>query len=581
MGQETQLPGPTRTPAWSLVIVAASAMVGFALLVDQAFRLSTTYDEVTYIKVAAHWWRTGEQSSITRMGSPLSFWKIQQAPTLWTLDQVGLGSWIDDPIVHQEQILPIIRIGGAWIWLVALLITAAWARKLYGHRSMALAAILFTLSPNLLAHGALATMELPLVATTSALFFSFWAFLTTRKARYFWITGTLCGLAMSCKFTTILIPPILGLLWTIDLSLQPCDPSQHWLARSLAIGRKVGLGMVALGALMVVSNLVVTGFATIPLSDRSGEHPILAGRLPARLQKWGSAVFETSFPQDWVGFATQVIHQRNGGSSYLLGERRLTGWTSYYPVALAVKVPLAFWLLFLARLAISRRGSPGDRGWVLPVILVVFLAAAMFGSKRNYGFRYLLPMASPAIVWVSAVANGGRKSRLVVVVGLAGMAASVGLSHPHELAYFNELAGGRIGGRKILADSNLDWGQGLKDLARLQRLDPKYRDLTLFYFGDIDPGCFGVEGRRIVFDANHIPAGLPAELSVETTFLAVSASLQWGPWGPEGYFKGLNSLEPVAYTDDTTIAIYRAADFRKAAAVSPPGRDLKTGRGPG
>ena len=37
------------------------------------------------------WWRTGEQDSITRMGSPLTFWKIQQAPTLWTLDRAGLG----------------------------------------------------------------------------------------------------------------------------------------------------------------------------------------------------------------------------------------------------------------------------------------------------------------------------------------------------------------------------------------------------------------------------------------------------------------------------------------------------------
>ena len=152
-------------------------------------------------------------------------------------------------------------------------------------------------------------------------------------------------------------------------------------------------------------------------------------------------------------------------------------------------------------------------------------------------------------------------------IGLAGMAFAVYSIHPYELSYFNELTRGPIGGRKVLSDSNLDWGQGAKDLARLQVSRPELKDLTLFYFGDTDPSHYGVEGRRILFDANRTPEGLPACLSVETPYLAVSASLQWGPWGPPGYFRDLDSIAPVCYTSDTTIAIYRTAD-------------LKTGRGP-
>jgi Dolichyl-phosphate-mannose-protein mannosyltransferase len=580
MGQEIHPRQPGCTPSWCLVIVAASAMLGVMLLSDQAWRLSTTYDEATYIKVAARWWRTGEQEKISRMGSPLTFWKLQQAPTLWVLDRLGLGAWIDDPIAHQEQILPVIRIGGAWVWLVTLLITAAWARKLHGPRSMAMAAVLFTLSPNLLAHGALSTMELPLVAGTSAIFFGFWAFLRTGKGRYFWVAAFLGGLAMSCKFTTILIPPILALLWAIDLAVQPRSvEAKSLFARTVGIVRKVGLGMVAFVGMMLASNLVVTGFATIPLSARTGSHPILQ-RVPARFENWAGQVLATSLPQDWVGFATQVLHQTNGGPSYLLGERRLTGWRYYYLIALAVKVPLAFWVLFVTRLAIKRRGSLEDREWVLPVILVAFLLVAMFGSKRNYGFRYLLPMATPAIVWVSFLAEGGRRVKVLTGVGIAGMALAVVTSHPHELSYFNVLAGGPVGGRKILSDSNLDWGQGAKALARLQRLEPRYRDLTLFYFGDIDPVCFGIEGRRIVFDANHVPEGLPPKLTVETSFLAVSASLQWGPWGPPDYFGVLDAIAPVAYTDDKTIAIYRTKDLRNREAEQAE-LDSRTGRGPG
>jgi hypothetical protein len=263
-----------------------------------------------------------------------------------------------------------------------------------------------------------------------------------------------------------------------------------------------------------------------------------------------------------------MLYQRKGGPSYLLGERRMTGWWHYYPVTLAVKVPIALWLLIVARAELSARGIPRPigRGWALPVIVAAFLLMAMVGSKRNYGVRYLLPVATPAIVWVSAMAESGRKSRWIVGIGIGGMAASIGLIHPHELSYFNAAAGGPMGGRLILSDSNLDWGQGAKALAKLQRARPELRDLTLFYFGDTDPAYYGVQGHRIIFDANHTPRGLPEELKVHTKFLAVSASLQFGPWGPPGYFRKLDGIPTECYTDDTTIAIYRTAELEASGA---------------
>ena len=146
------------------------------------------------------------------------------------------------------------------------------------------------------------------------------------------------------------------------------------------------------------------------------------------------------------------------------------------------------------------------------------------------------------------------------------MAFSVFSAHPNELTYFNQLAGGSLGGRRILSDSNLDWGQGAKYLARLQRERPEFRDLTLFYFGDIDPAVFGYEGERYVFRATRDPEKLPTQLSVQTKYLAVSATLQWGPIGPNGYFAVLDTVEPVAYTSDTSIAIYRTDDLARALA---------------
>ena len=175
---------------------------------------------------------------------------------------------------------------------------------------------------------------------------------------------------MSCKFTTILIPPILGLAWAIDLWLSA--DARATGTRALArdrLGRDGSLRTVVPGMLgfvlaMVAANLVVTGFSTIPLSANDGSHPLLEGRFsPGRPATGRAGSSRPSFPRDWVGFATQIVHQRNGGPSYLLGERRMTGWWYYYPVTLAVQGP--------ARLLVPGRGPgrvvgerarrPGDR----------------------------------------------------------------------------------------------------------------------------------------------------------------------------------------------------------------------------
>ena len=560
---------------WPWVIVAASALLGLALIADEAFHLSSTYDEATYFAVGARWWRTGEQESITRMGSPLTFWKLQQTPVWWGIDHFGPPEWRENSTEQEAAILPWLRLGGVWLWLASLGVVAIWARSWYGARAMALAAVLFTLSPNLLAHGALATMEIPLVATSSAMFALFARFLGTGRRRDFWLAAIFGGLAFSCKFTTVLMPPILAVIWAIDLTLRR-DRGVSAARTLIRICGTVGLGMIRFGLILLLADFVVTGCALLPLSPRSGSHPTL-DRFGPRVARVAGAILEGSYPQDWVGFATQMIYQREGGPSYLLGERRMTGWWYYYPVALAVKVPLAVGLLVLVRAWVrpvrDSTGSRDRRDWIVPVAVGLFLLAAVAMSKRNYGVRYLLPLAPLAIVWVSALANARGKVRWLIGLGVVGMALPVGSVHPYELSYFNVAAGGPIGGRRILSDSNLDWGQGAKGVATLQGERPEYADLTWYYFGDKDPGDFGVVGRCFRINAQGSPSDLPPNIAAQTRYLAVSASLQWGPWGPAGYFREFDELRPVCYSPDWTVAIYRTADLAELRARTGRDRD--------
>jgi hypothetical protein len=95
-------------------------------------------------------------------------------------------------------------------------------------------------------------------------------------------------------------------------------------------------------------------------------------------------------------------------------------------------------------------------------------------------------------------------------------AAEIAAIHPHELSYFNPLAGGPARGGRILSDSNLDWGLDLRRLAaELSRRG--VRDATVAYFGGDDvlyrtgsPDFVAepvVRGRLVAISAFYLAAG--------------------------------------------------------------------------
>lgn len=545
----------------SIAVVALAAVAGIAILAGTITRNGPTYDEPDYIAIASQWWRSGDQDRITRMGSPLTFWKLQQAPVLAWMERSGRSAMLDHPERFVPELLPRLRWGAIALWLSGMLTTALWAGWQHGPRAAMLAAWLFVLSPNLLAHGGLLTMELPLVATCAGTFFTFAVFLQTGHRGMFALSAALAGLAFSCKFTAVLFPPILAVSWA-------------WERRRVGdrlgpLLRRIVPGMALFGLLMILADLVATAGARIPLSERQGDHPALVARLGPTLGAWAGWLAEQPWPQDAVGFLRQLEHQRNGGPGYLLGMRSNRGWWYYYLVCLAVKVPLSFWLLMAARAAMvpRERDHPGDRLAVAAMLCTLLVVS--IGSSRNYGYRYLLFLAPAAIVWISALAEKKRSDtifRITLALGLAGQALGVGSCWPYPLAYFNVIAGGPEGGTRLLADSNLDWGQGAIPLARLQAENPAIRDLTLFAFTSDDPQRYGVAGEVYIVDAHGPRRPLPDLGAIGTAYIGVSRSLQHGPWGPAEYFQPLASLAPVAITADHTIAIYRAAHVRQAAA---------------
>ena len=62
------------------------------------------------------------------------------------------------------------------------------------------------------------------------------------------------------------------------------------------------------------------------------------------------------------------------------------------------------------------------------------------------------------------------------------------------LVYFSELSGGPKNGYKYLRDSNLDWGQGLKELAVYLKKE-KSPEVALYYPWPAPPDHYGISSR--------------------------------------------------------------------------------------
>jgi hypothetical protein len=113
----------------------------------------------------------------------------------------------------------------------------------------------------------------------------------------------------------------------------------------------------------------------------------------------------------------------------------------------------------------------------LTVPPAIFLAASC-ASDINMGIRHILPVL-PFLILLGAAGTWALLSRhkhglVVCAIAIILHAASSLHAFPNYIAYSNEFWGGPSNTYKYLADSNVDWGQSMKEAkAYLDRTQPR------------------------------------------------------------------------------------------------------------
>jgi hypothetical protein len=204
------------------------------------------------------------------------------------------------------------------------------------------------------------------------------------------------------------------------------------------------------------------------------------------------------------GLDLMSFQERTGfgyGRVYLLGQLSREGFLGYYLFAFLFKVPLAIQVLcFLAALSCVARWKSG-RFWraelfILGPLLFFTVYLNLFNRAQN-GIRFLLIIFPCILVFCGSLIAGWssvtRSRKLgILVLGLY-LVASVLSYFPHYIPYVNELVYDRRSAYKVLADSNIDWGQGGGRLAQYLKQHPTAK---------VHPEK--PAAGRIVVDVNHL-----------------------------------------------------------------------------
>jgi len=406
---------------------------------------------------------------------------------------------------------PMLMAGRALMTLFSVatgLLVFCWARKLFGTAAGFLSLTFYVLCPNILAHAALTTSDIPAVFFLLASVGAFWRHLVAPTWRNGLLSAVVFGLACVAKYSAVLLPPMMLVLLAWRVGREPAaNRSRWWRLGPLSIA---GHATVALVIIWAFYGFRYSGFAAnVPPADQYTVRwelvlPYIGihGRLVEFCREW------RLLPEAFLYGYAWVVQSAAARAAFLAGEHSIYGWVGFFPLAFLWKTPLALLVALAAgAVALARRWRAVQLDAVAP-LLVLFTAywAFSLASKLNIGHRHILPTYPVLFILVGGLAAPGALTGLwriaLPTLLVAGQLAANLRVAPHYLAFFNALAGGPANGYRLLVDSSLDWGQDLPGLARwLQdnNSGPTAQPVYLSYFGSGEPDYYRIKATKLPF----------------------------------------------------------------------------------
>ncbi len=358
------------------------------------------------------------------------------------------------------------------------LLIMRWATDLWGKSAGLFALFLYAFDPTITAHSQLVTTDIGVACFSTLYLYLLRGYLSDPGWKRLCLAGLGLGMALGAKFSAIVLLPI-------SIVLIMISSSSASATAGLETARKV----------------LVETKPLIPIKLLRNLGALLIMGILAALFLW-IIYFCPADPQFyWKGI--KAVNQDHGKNPYfyLMGELKQGGWKYYLVIAWLVKTPIPIILFLAAAFGLylaHRRASLLDEAFLWVPFSGFLIFYSLFGD--DIGIRYLIPCFPFMFVFaarlVPSLQEMGRPFRVALIAGLLWLVTEWVSIMPDHLSYFNQVAGGPENGIEWLDNSNVDWGQGLKQLkAYLQ--SHRIEDYAYCYFGTGRPQFYGITGRRI------------------------------------------------------------------------------------
>jgi len=406
-----------------------------------------------------------------------------------------------------------------------------WGRELVGSAAALGALFLYAFDPTIIAHSYLVTTDVGLAAFTVLFLFALWRYLQQPV----WQRLVLCGLAMGAvlcaKFSAVFMLPVAGFLLLAAIRWPVTQTAESSAAGELESPQAVRAGKVGpnspcpCGSGKKYKKCHGAGISAKMVTDQEIESSLRRREMLRRagfflaMGAIAAVVIEALyfFPSDPFLYLTGLrkVNADHIASYHVyfhgeLGDR----FYLYYLTAWLLKEPAATVLLVAAGLVmlLRRKSTPILSKLFLLLPPAVFLVATTFLAD-DMGIRYLIP-GMPFTCLLGGIGLAGLFGKtpvwgryLAAALCVWVVVAAVGI-YPDHLSYFNEAAclteparigwdGGTRCGPQWLDDSNVDWGQGLKQLRSWMDRHGNGRTLRLDYFGTYPPQGYGVQFTKL------------------------------------------------------------------------------------
>jgi 4-amino-4-deoxy-L-arabinose transferase and related glycosyltransferases of PMT family len=459
---------------------------------------SFTLDEPAHIKAGLAMWRYGK--FVIQTDNPPLARKIATAP-LYYFTNVDVDNMLPinalpiglKPFHAWYVRLPFVLCGiilAVSLWLVTV--------RTFSESAATFVLALFAFSPGMIAHFSVAATDGLGVLTLFLAAIAFARWVNAPSWRNSAVLAVAVGVMLIAKFYGVPMAAVIVAVMLFE-SARKRDPRP--LKQSVMV--------------ILVGYLIICLAYNLHVARFQFANGTVVAHFQHREHDWVQPVpFHNSFTLyipggDFIeGFVSVAQHSRGWHNAYLFGKTAPNGFPGYYHLcAIVLKWPTIVLILSaLGGWALFRRKSALSRGAWLAALLPIIFFVLTIPTTLQIGDRHVLPIYPFLLICAAAGWHFFRQAKQVLLVlTLLALLNAVDVSRyaPDHLSYFTPVIR-PASTWHYLADSNLDWGQGLIALRKYQDEHPG-ETIYMRSFGGFDPAFYGIRCQS--FGENERPHG--------------------------------------------------------------------------